>query len=55
MAVVLKVRKNPSSAWQTNFSLGAWTVISSSGQRIQMGPHNTKVRSADGTQWLDVK
>lgn len=55
MAVLLRVRKNPNSNWMTNFSLYAWTYIDSSGNRIQMGPHNTKVRSADGTAWLDVQ
>lgn len=53
--VTLRVRKTPKDAWLTNFSSHAWTIVDQNGNKVKMTPYNTKVRSADGTTWLNVK
>lgn len=54
--VTLQVRKNAQSTWIKNFGQGGWKVRSPANNGwVPMGPHNTKIRSADNTTWLDVK
>lgn len=55
MAIRLRVRKTPDSNWIENFSRGGWAVKATDGRWVYLNPQNTKVRSADGTQWLPVK
>lgn len=56
MAIRLRVRKTPTDQWLENFSRGGWRVRDpSNGTWILMTPENTKVRSADNTQWQPVK
>lgn len=56
MAIRLRVRKTPNDPWVENFSRRGWKVRdASNGRWIQMSPENTKVRSADNSQWQPVK
>jgi len=56
MAVRLRVRDKPTSAWIENFDKLGWKVRNASNSGwVQMHPGNTKVRSADNTRWLNVK
>jgi hypothetical protein len=52
--VTLRVRQTPRQGWIQNFSQYGWKV-KYQGSWIQLGPWNTKVRSADNTTWLNVK
>lgn len=52
----LRVRGSLTGAWIENFSNYGWKVRDSSDNNwIQMTPDNTKVRSADGSKWENVK
>lgn len=52
----LRVRKDANSPWVENFSRNGWKLRDSANSNwLQMTPVNTKVRSADNTQWLNVK
>lgn len=56
MKILLRVRKSANAPWIENFSRNGWRVKDPSGTTwIQMTPQNTKVRSPDNTQWLEVK
>ena len=54
--VTLRVRENEYTSWKQNLSTWGWKVRDpADGAWIQMGPWNTKVRSADNTVWHDTK
>lgn len=56
MAIKLQVRKTANSNWISNFSTYGWKVRSPANNAwVPMGPHNTKIRSADNTTWLNAK
>lgn len=54
--ITLQVRKTANSNWIKNFSAYGWKVRSPANNAwVPLGPHNTKIRSADNTTWLNAK
>lgn len=52
----LRARDKMTSNWVKNFSSFGWRVRTSDNTGwIYLGPHNTKVRSADNTVWHNTK